>query len=387
MISTGMYGIDDMLGGGIPEGSRVLYSLEPGVNGQLFMISTLYEALQKGQSCLVIIPHTTVDAFLNDFVHLRGKPLDVKENKIAFLDSVDRERIQRRAGKGGAAELEWQARIKKLCTENNVKVIFGYFDIIYEDFGLEDGLSLLSRNCCPQGATIIIEHLNLEGDSLLESFAIRKSFDLILAIKSSFRPLPHFNYFTIVYTSWSTQLRRSVPFLVKNGHIVPYIPKIVVTGPPESGKSRFVANATELGMSVDRTGLEGDVTTVAMDFGWLHWQDFDITLYGTPGQPRFDPMLPMILHNAMGVVLLVDATKPEQLPRARHLFTIITKMHVPMIVAANKKDLPGLMSEEEIRKGLGIDTNIPVFLISALQKDDVRDVLESLVDSITRFIY
>ncbi len=36
MISTGMYGIDDMLAGGIPEGSRVLYSLEPGVDGQLF---------------------------------------------------------------------------------------------------------------------------------------------------------------------------------------------------------------------------------------------------------------------------------------------------------------------------------------------------------------
>jgi signal recognition particle receptor subunit beta len=124
-----------------------------------------------------------------------------------------------------------------------------------------------------------------------------------------------------------------------------------------------------------------------MDFGWLHWQDFDITLYGTPGQPRFDPMLPMILHNAMGVVLLVDATNPEQLPRARHLFDTITKMHVPIVVAANKKDLPGLMSEEEIRNGIGINKDIPVFLISAQIKDDVRDVLEALVDSITKFIY
>ncbi|HNX17840.1 MAG TPA: ADP-ribosylation factor-like protein [Methanoregula sp.] len=387
MISTGMFGIDDMLGGGIPKGSRVMYSLEPGVDGQLFMISTLYEAVEKGKSCLVIIPHTTVDAFLADIVQLRGKPLPVKENRVVFLDSVDRERIQRRAGKGGAADLEWQARIKKLCTDNNVGIIFGYFDMIYEDFGLEKGLRLLSPSCCTKDTTIIIEHLNLEGDKLLESFAVKKSFDLIISIRSSFRPLPHFNYFTIVYTSWSTQLRRSVPFLVKNGRIVPYIPKIVVTGPPDSGKSRFVSNATELGISVDRTGPGGETTTVAMDFGWLHWQDFDITLYGTPGQPRFDPMLPMILHNAMGVVLLVDATDREQLLRARHLFHTITKMHVPIVIAANKKDLPGLMSEEEIRAGIGTGKDIPVFLISALQKNDVRDVLESLVDSITRFIY
>jgi signal recognition particle receptor subunit beta len=387
MISTGMFGIDDMLGGGIPEGSRVLYSLEPGVDGQLFMISTLLGVLEKGQSCLVIIPHTTVDAFLHDINQLRGKTVRPKETRLVFLDSVDRERIQRSTAGREAAEREWEARIHKLCTDNKVEVIFGYFDMIYEDFGLDKGLSLLSKASCPAGSTIIIELLNFERDRFLESLATRKSFDLIVAIKSSFRPLPHFNYFTILYTSWSTNLRRSVPFLVKNGHIVPYIPKIVVTGPPESGKSRFVANATELGMSIDRTGVSGAMTTVAMDFGWLHWQDFDITLYGTPGQPRFDPMLPVILNNSMGVVLLMDATNHEQLARARYLYKIITRMHVPIIIAANKKDLPGVMSDEEIRKGIGVGKTIPVYLISAHKKEDVRAVLESLVDSITQFIY
>ena len=78
---------------------------------------------------------------------------------------------------------------------------------------------------------------------------------------------------------------------------------------------------------------------------------------------------------------------PGRLTRARHLYKIIAEMHVPIVVAANKKDLPGRVSEEEIRKGIGIGKTIPVFLISALHKEDVRDVLESLVDSITRFIY
>ena len=50
MILTGMYGIDDMLGGGIPRGSRVLYSLEPGVDGQLFMIST-FTLSKQAKSC------------------------------------------------------------------------------------------------------------------------------------------------------------------------------------------------------------------------------------------------------------------------------------------------------------------------------------------------
>ena len=97
-------------------------------------------------------------------------------------------------------------------------------------------------------------------------------------------------------------------------------------------------------------------------------------------------MLPGILKNAMGVVLIVDATDPGQLPRAKQLYKTVAKMHVPVIVAANKKDLPGVIGEDEIRKGIGIGKNIPVFLISAQQKNDVRDVLEHLVDSITRFI-
>ena len=63
MISTGVLGLDEILGRGIPRGSRVLYSMEPGVDGQLFMLSSLSCALAQGLSCLVILPNTTVDTF------------------------------------------------------------------------------------------------------------------------------------------------------------------------------------------------------------------------------------------------------------------------------------------------------------------------------------
>jgi len=63
MISTGMVGIDDMLGGG-------------------------------------------------------GSMLQIAGKKIAFIDMIDRERIQRSAPTRDAAENEWRARINKLCKEN-----------------------------------------------------------------------------------------------------------------------------------------------------------------------------------------------------------------------------------------------------------------------------
>jgi hypothetical protein len=388
MISTGMDGIDDMLGGGIPEGSKVLYSMEPGVDGQLFMISTLHEALAKGRSCLVILPHTTVDAFLHDAENLLGSRLGTSGKTIVFFDAVDRDRIQRYTKDRKTAAREWQGRITKLCTENHIDVIFMYLDVIYDDFGLEGGLGLLpSLQGCDHKPTLIIEHLNFEGENLLMKFIGELGFDLVISIRGSFLPTPHFNLFTIVHASWSPQPKRSVPFLISGGRVVPYIPKIVVTGPPESGKSVFVAHASENGLSVDRRGLSGDTTTVAMDFGWVRRKDFDITLYGTPGQPRFDPMIPVLLKHAIGVVLVIDATKADQIARARYLYRMVTELKVPAVIAANKNDLQGRMSESEIRDGLGIAKDIPVLSISAQRREDVLGVLESLVDFITQFSY
>jgi hypothetical protein len=169
--------------------------------------------------------------------------------------------------------------------------------------------------------------------------------------------------------------------------VLPYIPKIVVTGPAHAGKSTFVTNASDFGVSIDRRDTKGDPTTVAMDFGWLHWKDFDITLYGTPGQTRFDPVVPNLLNHAMGAVLLIDATNPQALERALHYIQLIREKRLPMVVAANKADLAGAMTDDEIRRHLKLPKDVPVFFISATRKTDVRFVLESLVDFISKAKY
>lgn len=388
MISTGVSGLDEMLGNGIPRGSKVLYSLEPGVNGQLFMVSTLSCALERGLSCLVILPNMTVDAFRNDAATLYGARLDLVSKQVFFIDAIDRERIQKNATSDNARARAWQERIQRICRDHQVDVIFAYFDLLYEDFGLETAVGILdSARGDNKKITLVLEHLNLEGLPLLDRFIREMSFDLVLAIRSSFIPVPNFNYFTLVHVSWSPVPVRSVPFINTEGRVIPYIPKIVVMGPANSGKSTFVTNASDEGHSVDRRGSDGDVTTVAMDFGWLRWNDFDITLYGTPGHTRFDPLLPPYLRHAMGVILVVDATRPDKLPRAHNLIEMIVKRRIPYVIAANKSDLPDVMNPLEIRTALGIGSEIPLFSISALRSSDVHFVLESLVDSITQFSY
>jgi hypothetical protein len=387
MISTGINGVDDMLGGGIPQGSRVLYSMEPGADGQLFIVSTFLSALERQISCLVILPNTTVEAFLHDAAVMHGSAMDLSSQNIVFMDAVDRERIQRAGKTAVAREQAWQARIRKVCSEKQVEVIFAYFDLLYEDCGLKKGLTLLETTTKGQKPTLILEHLNLEGKTLLDRFIHEFSFDLVITIQSSFPPIPQFSFFTITHTSWTEVPKKAIPFIISEGKIVPYIARIVVTGPAGSGKSSFVTSASDEGHSIDRQGADGDTTTVVMDFGNLHWKDFDITLHGTPGHTRFDPLIPSLLDHAMGVVVVIDATKPATFQRARDLITLMARPWTPIVIAANRYDLPDAADEQEIRRSLGIPDNTPVFFISAQKKTDTHRVLESMVNRITQFSY
>jgi hypothetical protein len=122
-----------------------------------------------------------------------------------------------------------------------------------------------------------------------------------------------------------------------------------------------------------------------MDYGWLRWRDFEISLHGTPGQGEFDPLIPPALKHAMGVVLIIDATKPDTFPRARQLIGMISKRKIPFIVAANKSDLAGSMAAGTIRKELDLNKVIPICPVAATRPDDVHKVLEALVDYITQY--
>lgn len=376
-----------MLEGGIPEGSRVLYSMEPGVDGQLFMVSTLNAALSEGKRCLVIVPYASTPVFLHDIAGMSGRDAENITAGATFLDSADRLRIMKQAGTPGEALRVWQEEMRKRVESGSIDVIFAYLDLLYDDFGLDKAISILTQPYNGRKPTIIIEHLNLEGEPELVTFSERHHFDLIVSINSGFRYIPLFNFFTLVHTSWLSIRKRSVPFIITDGKIIPYIPKIVVTGPSRSGKSTFIASASDYRESVDRSGISEIPTTVAMDFGWMHWKSFDITLYGTPGEERFDPIIPQLVNHAMGVVLVIDVTRPDQMERAKHLIRLSRADRLPLVIAANKSDLPNSLDEPKIRTTLGLRSDVPVYFISATEKSDVRHVIESMVDHITRFTF
>ncbi len=169
-----------------------------------------------------------------------------------------------------------------------------------------------------------------------------------------------------------------VPFKYrKPGGLKIYIPKILITGPYHAGKTTIVHALSTRAVSVQREG-----TTVALDFGHLEYKGLSADLFGTIGQQRFDPILEQLGGESVGVILVVDSTKPETFPRALEMLRKARVYGLPTVVLANKQDLPGTWPPEEVKARMKLPQEVPVIGTVATRKENVFEGLELLLKQI-----
>lgn len=153
-----------------------------------------------------------------------------------------------------------------------------------------------------------------------------------------------------------------------------YIPKVLVTGAFNAGKSRFVHSVSDSAVSAERRG-----TTVVMDRGHAHIDGLDAEVFGTPGQERFDPLLDTLAAQAVGVVLMVDAADPDSFPRAEQMLGKVWKRDLPVIVVANKQDLPDALPPEEVQARMSLPGPMPVIGCDTHDRESARAAFSVLV--------
>lgn len=163
--------------------------------------------------------------------------------------------------------------------------------------------------------------------------------------------------------------------------------KVVVTGPFNSGKTEFVKNGsdidivdTERSITTEDRGIKS-LTTVAMDFGRVDFDDARVHIYGTPGQTRFSFMWETLAKDMNGFIVLVDATDPPSFPDAAELIETFSGFeNVPYIVVANKSESSDAVSLDEVRDGTRIRGDIPLVTCTALEKESVRKVVRAMLE-------
>ncbi|AEA34001.1 GTP-binding protein [Hippea maritima] len=158
--------------------------------------------------------------------------------------------------------------------------------------------------------------------------------------------------------------------------------KIIITGSFNAGKTEFIRQISEIDpITTDKPVTEKELkeikafTTVAMDFGRLTIDsDLVIHLYATPGQERFDFIYPLLVKNALALIILGDITDKKSLKAVPHYYKkFITLKRIPTVVALTKNDLENKVPEEKIKQILSeLPDDIPIIRINATDKEDVK---------------
>ena len=95
--------------------------------------------------------------------------------------------------------------------------------------------------------------------------------------------------------------------------------KILFTGTVGAGKTTAIGRVSETSpVMTDVPNTDASIdkarTTVGLDFGQLTLDNGDrVRLFGTPGQARFDFLWKILVRNALGVIVLMDNSRPDPL--------------------------------------------------------------------------
>ena len=382
-VSTGIKAVDNLLGGGFERGTSILIRSSPFVYAAPIAQEWLFNRLREGDRGFYLVNNrppevvseemksygwsiekyyesgvlTFIDVYSGVIGVESSEPLRVK-NPFQFdeVNSVLLEALKR--------------------TDRDSIFIFDSLNVFLDQFGVR-GVSAIrewNKYHMVRDSSSIYIYTEWEYPEEIKA-RLERVFDVIIDLKALKRIIANEVLTVSKIGRKSVPKKRYIPFKYsKPGGFRVYIPKILVTGPYHAGKTTIVHKISSRAVSVQRMG-----TTIALDFGHIDYEGFSMDLFGTVGQPRFDPILDILGGEALGVLLVIDSTKPEEFPRAMEMMRKAGVHGLPYVVIANKQDLPGALSAEEVRRRMRIPKDVPVVEAIATEGKNLMKALSLLL--------
>ena len=168
--------------------------------------------------------------------------------------------------------------------------------------------------------------------------------------------------------------------------------KIIISGPVGAGKTTAIGAISDIEpvttdeQATDMTKAQKPGTTVAMDYGQITLDKSEkIHLYGTPGQERFNFMWDILTQGGIGLVLLLNNTRPDPF-RDMHFFLDAFQAFIAsskVVIGVTQMDLSRTPTIEDYHLQLeNTGTKIPIFDVDAREKRDVSLLVEALLYSL-----
>ncbi len=389
--------LDEFLEGGLKPSTCTFLWAYPGIDNTPFAYQTLMERLESGDTCIYINQSKLGSTVETEIRHYGWDISRYKDSgKFIFLDAysglINRESEENFSVSDPHDVQNITEKIEEvllsLDSEHNL-IVFDSISTLIDHCGEDSlneilnwkkifakknaaGLFLFTEWPYPDN---VLNKTKLIADAIVQLKAIEEK--VILR-----------EFFIVSKVSSGSETKRvSVPFKISvPGGVKVYLPKVLVTGAYNAGKSSFVHSASTRAVSVDRVG-----TTVALDHGHVDYAGFSVDLFGTPGQERFDPILELLGGESLGVIAVVDSTSVQSMLRVKEMLEKSKSIGLPVVIAANKANLDGALNSEQIREKMSLPVSIPVVPVTAedlskvrvneptkLKEDDIHRVLDVL---------
>lgn len=164
--------------------------------------------------------------------------------------------------------------------------------------------------------------------------------------------------------------------------------KILFTGTMGAGKTTAISSVSGIKMvnteaaNRDKGLFAKATTTVGFDYGEIGLDDGSVLrLYGTPGQRRFEFMWKIIAKGALGLIVLVDNSRPDPLDDLaiylRNFKSLVSKGGA-VIGVGRMEENPSPTIDDYYDFLAQQDLILPTFDVDVRKPDDVLMLLDVL---------
>ncbi len=379
-IPTGITVLDERLKGGFPRPSTLLLFSDKPTEKRLFAENFAIQGAKLGQTTLYVDFFRDPGLARTELRRFGSFPPE----RLVFVDAVSSQLLKPSQERYHIDSIETLAAIgdtilRAIRELRPARIVIDSMEYLSDRFPQDDVLALWHRIMAAARESLSVVcflfiNWTLDEQQLGE---VRGLTDFLLEFQSTMRGGIVRNSMRITEVGEGGVRTNWIPYTFHDlVGVQVYFPRILVTGPFNAGKSTVVKALSERSVSVDRMG-----TTVAFDYGNVDIMGIQAELLGTPGQERFEFIFKIFAREVSGVLLVVDATRPDDFERARHMLDLIgTK--VPFVVLANKSDLPDALTANRIAQRMDLPDGTPVVATVATEKRGVKDALLVLAEMI-----
>ena len=377
---TGIPVLDERLQGGFPRPSTLLLFSDKPTEKRLFGENFAIQGARSGEVSLYVDFFRAPQLARGELKRFGNVPTD----KLVFVDAISAQLLLRSEEPYRIEDMNSLDDIRSsiltaIEAVRPARIVVDSMEFLIDRFPKEEVLKVwreLIDAAKAAGSVICFLFINwtlVERD--LQT--IRAMSDFVVEFQSSLRGGIVRNSMRISQMETDGVRTNWIPYAFKDlVGVTVYFPRILVTGPFNAGKSTVVRALSERAISIDRMG-----TTVAFDYGSVNVTGIEAEIFGTPGQERFEFIFKIFAREVSGVLLVVDATRPEDLDRGKQMLDLVGPK-IPYVVLANKSDLPGALAPHEIARRMDLPNDVPVVPTVATEDKGVRDALLVLAEMI-----